>query len=151
MIKMTYDPTLFLGTAAYYSSGRPPYSGDLVPTLVAEARLDGSGRLLDVGCGPGSLSLALANHVEDVIGLLARSRFGASRSLFCAGRDDIVQDVDGVLANYFSTSFAAPHLFGDRRARFEKDVHAALTACSPSGLFWDWPGDTQILLAGKTG
>ena len=274
---MTYDPTLFLGTAAYYTSGRPPYSGDLVPTLVAEARLDGSGRLLDVGCGPGSLSLALANHVEDVIGLdpdremlaegmrqaaqsgvdnihwvqgtaeeistldlgmfrlvtfgqsfhwtdresvvemvydrlelggvltvithahdgrprpegpgyppipheairalierylgpqrragqgvyaiptdphedlLARSRFGASRSLFCAGRDDIVQDVDGVLANYFSTSFAAPHLFGDRRARFEKDVHAALTACSPSGLFWDWPGDTQILLAGKTG
>jgi len=79
---MTYDPTLFLGTAAYYTSGRPPYSGDLVPTLVAEARLDGSGRLLDVGCGPGSLSLALANHVEDVIGLLARSRFGASRSLF---------------------------------------------------------------------
>ena len=45
--------------------------------------------------------------------------FGVPRQLFCPGRPDIIQDIDGVLANYFSTSFAAPHLFGDRRAQFE--------------------------------
>jgi hypothetical protein len=46
-------------------------------------------------------------------------------------------------------SFAAPHLFGDRRAQFEADVRTELAARSPSGLFWDWPGDTEILLARK--
>ena len=51
--------------------------------------------------------------------------------------------------NYFSTSFAAPHLFGERRAQFEADLRAELAARSPSGLFWDWPGDTAILLASK--
>jgi hypothetical protein len=71
------------------------------------------------------------------------------RRIFCAGRSDIVQDIDGVLANYFSASYAAPHLFGDQRARFEADLRAELAAHSPSGLFWDWPGDTEILLARK--
>ncbi len=275
MTAMPYDPTLFQGTAAYYTSGRPPYSRFLVETLISEVGLDGLGRLLDVGCGPGILTLALADHFEEAIGLdpdtemlaegmrraeqngtsnirwiqalaedivglglgrfrlvtfgqsfhwtdrvsvaemiydclepggmlalighthegrprpdgpgyppiphdvirslianylgphrragqgfaslptdrhedvLARTPFGVPRSIFCAGRDDIVQDIDGVLANYFSTSFAAPHLFGEQRESFETDVRAALADCSPSGLFWDCPGDTEIILAGK--
>lgn len=248
-----------------------------MPTLAAEAGLDGTGRLLDIGCGPGILTLALADHVAEAIGLdpdtemlaegarraahagissigwvqaraedlptldlgafqlvtfgqsfhwtdrervaelvyellqpggalalvahevagrpqptgpgyppiphdaigalierylgprrragqgfavppadryedaLARTRFGTPRRMFCAGRPDIVQDIDGVLANYFSTSFAAPHLFGDQRGRFEADLRAELAARSPSGKFWDWPGDTVILLARKPG
>lgn len=274
---MPYDPTLYQGCAAYYVPGRPPYSRALVPTLTTEVGLDGSGRLLDIGCGPGVLALALAEQFEEVIGLdpdaemlaegarraeqrgiknvrwvqalaediaalnlgtfwlvtfgqsfhwtarervaemvydslepggaltlishahadrpqpegpgsppipheaiqaliahylgprrragqgfaslpseryeaaLTRTRFGAPRSLVCTGRDDIVQNIDGVLANYLSTSFAAPHLFSDRLARFEADFRAELSAHSASGLFWDWPGDTQILLAEKLG
>ncbi len=272
---MPYDPTIYQGSAAYYAHGRPPYSRALVPTLTAELGLDGSGRLLDVGCGPGVLAIALANCFAEVSALdpdaamlaegaqravaagianirwvqalaediptlslgrfrlvtfgqsfhwtdrervaeavydmlepggtlaliahvhegrpqpggpgepqiphdvihalidrylgprrragqgfaappadryedaLARTRFGLPRQIFCPGRPDIVQDIDGVLANYFSTSFAAPHLFGDQRAQFEADVRAELAAGSPSGLFWDWPGDTVILLATK--
>jgi SAM-dependent methyltransferase len=272
-----HDPTLFRGTAAYYTHGRPPYSHALVGALAGEVGLDGAGRMLDVGCGPGVLTLALAGYVTEEIGLdpdtemlaegarradragiantrwvraraedipeldlgafklvtfgqsfhwtdrervadsvyeilepggalalighahpgrsrppgpghppiphdairalirhylgpdrragqgvatppvdrhedaLARTRFGPPRRTFCAGRLDIVQDIDGVLANYLSTSFAAPHLFGDRLDDFAADVRAELTTRSPSGLFWDWPGDTEILLARKPG
>jgi SAM-dependent methyltransferase len=80
---------------------------------------------------------------------LTRTRFGAPRSVFAPGLPDIVRDVDGVLAGYLSTSYAAPHLFGDRLDEFEAGVRALLAVRSPSGLFWDWPGDTEILLARK--
>jgi SAM-dependent methyltransferase len=272
-----HDPTLYRGSAAYYAHGRPPYSRALVGTLASEVGLDGAGRLLDVGCGPGVLTLALADYFAEALGLdpdaemlaegarradragvanirwvraraedipaldlgefklvtfgqsfhwtdrgrvaeavyeilepggalalighahadrprppgpgrppiphdtiralirrylgpdrragrggaappaerhgdaLARTRFGPARRIYCAGRPNIVQDIDGVLANYFSTSFAAPHLFGDRLEDFAADVRAELAARSPSGLYWDWPGDTEILLARKPG
>jgi cyclopropane fatty-acyl-phospholipid synthase-like methyltransferase len=50
----SYDPTLYKGSAAYYLRGRPPYSRDVRLTLAEQCGLDGEGRLLDVGCGPGS-------------------------------------------------------------------------------------------------
>jgi SAM-dependent methyltransferase len=80
---------------------------------------------------------------------LARTRFGTCRQLFVPGRPDIVQDVDGVLANYLSMSFAAPHLFGTRLASFEADLRQVLMQHSPSGRFWDWPGDTEIVISNK--
>jgi hypothetical protein len=46
-------------------------------------------------------------------------------------------------------SFAAPHLFGDRLDLFVAEAGQALAESSPSGLFWDWPGDTEIVIAGK--
>ncbi len=272
---MPYDPTIYRGSAAYYARGRPPYSRELVATLTEEAGLDGSGRLLDVGCGPGVLTVELAPSFDEAIGLdpdadmltegarraheagvdnirwveavaeaiptlglgpcklvtfgqsfqwtdrervaeavydllepggslalvvhtvegrpepegpgyppiphdeirklilrylgprrragqgfrndppdryedaLARTRFGRPRVVFARGRPDIVRDVDGVLAGYLSTSFAAPHLFGDRLGEFEADVRALLTERSPSGLFWDWPGDTEVLVSSR--
>lgn len=290
---MAYDPTIFQGTAGYYTRGRPAYSRELVPTLAAELGLNGAGRLLDVGCGPGVLALAFASRFATVVGVdpdremlaegarragqagitnirwvqglaedlaalglgtfrlvtfgqsfhwtdrervaetvydmlepggalalishehaerprptdhgrlplpqihaqlpqqsgpgeppiphepiraliarylgpqrragqgfaslaqerfeetLARTRFGVPRQILCPGRPDILQDIDGVIANYFSMSFAAPHLFGARRDEFEAELRAELAARSPSGLFWDWPGDTGIVLAIK--
>ena len=273
---MPYDPTIYLGSAEYYAMGRPAYSRTLVSTLTREVGLDGSGRLLDVGCGPGILTVELAPKFEEAVGLdpdaamlaegahraaegrvpsirwvrdvaeeipeldlgpfrlvtfgqsfhwtdrdrvseavydllepggalaiignrvegrpqphgpgyppiphaeiraligdylgprrragrgyaswseephadlLARTRFGKPRVVFAPGRADIVQDVDGVLANYFSTSFAAPHLFGDRRQAFEADVRRLCQRRSETGRFWDWPGDTEILLAERS-
>jgi SAM-dependent methyltransferase len=270
---MPYDPSIYRGAAAYYARGRPPYSRELVGTLSREVGLDGTGRLLDVGCGPGILTVELARSFEEAIGLdpdadmlaegarradragvaniqwlqavaedlsildlgrfrlvtlgqslhwtdrdrvaravfallkpggavalvtntvegrpqpvgppyppiphveikalvdqylgprrragqgfrpppgepyaqtLTRAGFADPRVIFAPGRPDIVQDVDGVLANFFSMSFAAPHLFGDNQADFEADVRELLTSRSPSGRFWDWPGDTEILLA----
>ncbi|HEX9439007.1 MAG TPA: methyltransferase domain-containing protein, partial [Roseiflexaceae bacterium] len=69
MTSVLYDPTIYRGSAAYYARGRPPYSRALVTTLAAEVGLDGSSRLLDVGCGPGVLTIAFADHVAEAIGL----------------------------------------------------------------------------------
>jgi hypothetical protein len=46
-----FDPQAFEGTAEYYVVGRPPYSAQLADTVARELSLDGTGQLLDVGCG----------------------------------------------------------------------------------------------------
>jgi len=65
----SYDPTLFEGAAAHYRYGRPPYSPQLEAVLTEELELDGSGRLLDGGCGPGILTVRLAHLFEEAVGL----------------------------------------------------------------------------------
>jgi ubiquinone/menaquinone biosynthesis C-methylase UbiE len=65
----TYDPTIYRGSAAHYLAGRPPYSALLADVVRAELQLDGTGRLLDVGCGPGVLAVHLAGLFEEVIGI----------------------------------------------------------------------------------
>ncbi|MFI6170609.1 class I SAM-dependent methyltransferase [Nocardia sp. NPDC051052] len=64
-----WDSSLYRGSAAYYARGRLPYPTALAEALTVELRLDGSGRLLDVGCGPGSLTLLLAGGFEQAIGI----------------------------------------------------------------------------------
>ena len=272
---MRYDPSFYDGAAVHYRHGRPAYSPRLEALLAEELGLDGSGRLLDVGCGPGILTVRLAHLFEGAVGLdpdpamiaegrqaarerdvanitwvlaraedlpavapgpyrlvtfgqsfywtdevqvaeavydmvetggalalvghqaegrpvppspgpppiphddirelvrrylgptrragqstapvqaltlqdaLASSRFGPSRVIFAPGIPDHVQDIEGVLSNYFSMSYAAPHLFGDRVEEFASDVRELLGERSPEGVFWDWPGDTEVMLARK--
>jgi SAM-dependent methyltransferase len=64
-----WDPTLYAGSAPYYARGRVAYPAVLAGRLAAELGLDGSGRLLDVGCGPGSLTLLLAPFVAQATGI----------------------------------------------------------------------------------
>ncbi|MEV8423129.1 class I SAM-dependent methyltransferase [Streptomyces niveus] len=64
-----WDSTLFRGSAAHYERGRLPYAPGLARTLAAVLGLDGRGRLLDVGCGPGIVTLAMAPYVAEVIGV----------------------------------------------------------------------------------
>ena len=54
-----------------------------------------------------------------------------------------------MLSGYFSMSSSAPHLYGDRVDDFAAEVRELLAARSPDGLFSDWPGDTEIVLARK--
>ena len=270
------DPRAFEGTAEHYAAGRPPYSAELAETLTREIGLDGTGRLLDVGCGPGAVELALAGnfawvaaidpvaemldvaerrcaaagienvrwyegvaeeiptlglrpcraatfgqsfhrvrrhevaeavydllepggsivllshevrgrprppdlglppipdeamhalvveylgeparrHLEEVADdwserfeqSLSKTRFGAPRVVFAPGRDDLVRDVDAVVDNLFSKSFAAPPLFGARREEFEADLRRLLLERSADGHFWEWPGDTELVIATK--
>jgi SAM-dependent methyltransferase len=271
---VTYDPTIYRGAAAHYRMGRPPYSAQLEPFLTRELALDGTGRLLDAGCGPGILTVRLAPLFGETVGLdpdvdmlaagrdaaehaglsnirwvqaraedlphaapgpyrlvtfgqsfhwtdelqvaetvydllepggelallvntvdgrpqpppagvpvphaeitalvhrylgctrragrgaapvrdhrfedvIAQTRFRASHSVFLPGVPDLLRDSESVLAGYFSFSWAAPHLFADRADAFAEEVRALLAARSPDGVFWDWPGDTEIVLARK--
>jgi SAM-dependent methyltransferase len=272
---VTYDATSYLGSAAHYLRGRPPYSSALLDVLARELHLDGTGRLLDVGCGPGVLAVQLAPAFTVVTGLdpdpamldearrhaagsgftnvewiqapaeditrlglrplgvatfgqsfhwtdreavaesvydllepggaivlvthdidarpapdgpgdppiphdeieaiirrylgpvrraghgvcnhppdryedaLARTRFGPSRVVHAPGRTDIIRDIDAVISGYLSMSYAAPHLFGDQLSRFVDDVRALLEAHTRTGRFWDWPGDTAVLISTK--
>ena len=45
------------------------------------------------------------------------------------------RDEDEVVASVFSLSYAAPHLFGADKARFEEDLRALLRRTAPGGRF----------------
>ena len=64
-----WDQSLYAGSAEYYARGRMPYPSGMADALTAELGLDGTGRLLDVGCGPGSLTSLLADRFEQVVGV----------------------------------------------------------------------------------
>jgi SAM-dependent methyltransferase len=270
-----YDPTIYQGAAPHYRRGRPAYSPQLEAVLTEELGLDGSGRLLDAGCGPGILTVRLAHLFEEAIGLdpdpdmlaegrrvaeergvtnirwvqalaeelpgaapgpyrlvsfgqsfhwtdeahvaetvydllepggalalivhavegrhaprspgpppiphgeikalvasylgstrrvgqgiapvrthrfedvLVRTRFGAPDAIFAPGIPDLVRDSESVLSGYFSFATSAPHLFGEHVEDFASEVRALLASRSPENVFWDWPGDTEVILARK--
>ncbi len=272
---MPYDPTIYLGAAAHYRDGRPAYSPQLEAVLAREAGLDGSGRLLDAGCGPGVLTVRLAHLFGQAVGLdpdadmlaegrraageqavtnirwvqglaedlpavapgpyrlvtfgqsfhwtdeqpvaeavydmlepggalalivhtvtgrprppgpgvpaiphaeiralvekylgttrragqgivterthrfedvLVRTRFGVPQQFFVPGIPDLRRDTESVLSGYLSLASSAPHLYGDRLDDFAAEVRALLASRSPEGIFWDWPGDTEVVLARK--
>ncbi|MEU6996122.1 class I SAM-dependent methyltransferase [Streptomyces sp. NPDC046465] len=64
-----WDDTLFAGSAPYYARGRLPYAPGLAGVLAEVLNLDGHGRLIDVGCGPGTLALTLAPLFGEVVGV----------------------------------------------------------------------------------
>jgi len=64
-----YDLTIYEGTAWYYSRYRPKYPPSMVKILREHFRLDGTGRLLDLGCGPGPVAIALAHLFEEVVAM----------------------------------------------------------------------------------
>ena len=64
-----WDETLYRGSAPYYERGRLPYPAGLADGVATVLGLDGRGRLLDVGCGPGIIALRLAHLFEEVVGL----------------------------------------------------------------------------------
>src|SRR5438093_307003 len=63
-----YDRTRFQGNAPYYAR-HVTYPEALFTLLECECALDGHGRLLDLGCGTGQLTVPLAPLVEEAIGV----------------------------------------------------------------------------------
>jgi SAM-dependent methyltransferase len=63
------DLRRFRSTAAYYARFRPGYPQALVDEVAQFCGLDGGGRLMDLGCGPGVLAIAFAQHVAETLGV----------------------------------------------------------------------------------
>jgi hypothetical protein len=121
------------------SPGPPPIPHAEIEALVQSYL--GPGRR--AGRGPAPVR---THRFEDV---LVRTRFGDPEVIFAPGIPDLVRDTQSVVSGYFSFSWAAPHLFGDRADEFAGELRALLRERSPEGVFWDWPGDTEIILARK--
>jgi len=64
-----WDRSLYLGSAAYYARGRLPYAPAYSSQLAERLGQRGQGRLLDVGCGPGVVALAMAPYFAAVVGV----------------------------------------------------------------------------------
>ena len=59
--------TVYAGSADFYARGRLPYPASLGEVLATAV---GSGdRIVDVGCGPGTLTARIAEHFDEVVGV----------------------------------------------------------------------------------
>ncbi len=67
--KWKWDESLYAGSAAHYARGRMAYPSVLIHTIVNACGLNGRQRLLDLGCGPGSLLIPLFAHVREGVGV----------------------------------------------------------------------------------
>jgi len=59
----------FRTAAAHYVAGRPPYSPRLIRRVVELCALTQEHRVMDLGCGPGLLTLAFAPFAREVVGV----------------------------------------------------------------------------------
>ncbi|MBW4690899.1 MAG: class I SAM-dependent methyltransferase [Lyngbya sp. HA4199-MV5] len=68
-ITSTYDPTLFQGAAWYYARYRSRYPQTLFDLLADRFHLDGTGRLLDLGCGAGLVAIPFSSQFTEVVAI----------------------------------------------------------------------------------
>ena len=79
----------FASTIPFYVRYRPRYPASLIGAVAQELGLDGTGRLLDLGCGPGFVAIALAPYVGEVVGVDPEPRMieAAEAEAAAAGRE----------------------------------------------------------------
>lgn len=63
------DKELFKDTAHYYAKYRAGYPPEFFDYVARYFGLNGKGRLLDLGCGTGQLTIPFAKYFDEVIGL----------------------------------------------------------------------------------
>ncbi len=133
----SWDESLFAGTAGYYQQGRLPYAPGLADVLARSLGLDGRGRLLDVGCGPGTVTLRLASLFEAVVGLdpdaemlaqaaQAAARRGVGNAAWVRSR---AEDLPARLGTFRAVTFAASFHWMDR----PRVASAVATMLDPGG------------------
>jgi Methyltransferase domain len=68
-------------------------------------------------------------------GVFRRAGFLPAETVAVPDQRAVERTIDDVVARVFSTSSTAPHLFGDHREDYERDLREILTQASPSGRF----------------
>ena len=113
-----WDPTQFEGSAPFYRQGRLPSAPATGEALATELGLDGTGRLLDVGCGPGVVAALLAPHVGEVVGLdpdpgmlVEAERLGLANARWVQLR---AEDLPAGLGAFHAITFGASFHWMDR-------------------------------------
>jgi len=66
---VSWDPLLFAGAAQHYTRGRLPYAAGMAEAVRSELDPAPGARLLDVGCGPGTVAIQLAGLFGEVVGV----------------------------------------------------------------------------------
>ena len=133
----TWDPLLYAGSAPYYSVGRAAYPAELAAVIADELALDGTGTLVDVGCGPGPLTLLLAPRFRRAIGvdpdpdmLAEAARLAAERGVTnVEWRELRAEDLPAGLAGITAVTFAQSFHWMDR----ERVAAAARSLLAPAG------------------
>lgn len=151
-----WDKSLFAGAAGYYEQGRLPYAPGLADVIARSVPLDGQGRLLDVGCGPGTVTLRLAPLFEAVVGLdpdaemldrasQAAARLGVGNASWVCQR---AEALPAGLGSFRAVTFAASFHWMDRT----RVASAVATMLDPGGAVVqvDAPGYRTDELAAET-
>ena len=100
-----YGEDLFKDTAYYYSLYRPVYPASLIRFLVSKFSLDGTGQMLDLGCGDGRLALRFSDWVEQIVGVdLEHEMIEVAKSLSQETRVPNVEWFIGDIEKYKSES-----------------------------------------------
>src|SRR3954471_4905029 len=117
-----WDRTLFRGSAAYYDQGRLPYAPGYARQLAQLLGQRGEGRLLDVGCGPGTVTLALAPFFSETVGvdpdpdMLVHAARNAQRLAIANARwvEARAEDLPSTLGSFRVVLFAQSFHWTDR-------------------------------------
>jgi SAM-dependent methyltransferase len=144
---------LFAGTADCYRRFRPPYPVEAFDWIVAQHGLDGTGRLLDCGCGTGGVFVGLARWFAHTIAvdpddaMLAMARLTAAECrveaiAFLHGRAEDVPDTGAPLR---MATFGASFHWTDRilvARRLDQFIEpgGAIVILSPASF---WTGRAQ--------
>lgn len=134
---LQWHPSLYAGSARYYAIGRVNYPAVLAEALATALQLDGSGRLLDVGCGPGNFTLLMAPWFEQAIGVdadqdmlaEAERRANESRIANLQWRQLRAEELPADLGRYQVISFAQSFHWMDQATV----AHIALSMLEPGG------------------
>ena len=139
MTRPAFPKDAFAGTAPYYLRYRPAYPASLVEDLLSRAGIREDAKLLDLACGPGRLTFALARSFAAVeaVDLEPETIGAARREAERLGAFNIVWSVGK--AEDFVPSASAFDLItvGDAFHRLDQDrvIRNVLSWLKPRGSF----------------
>lgn len=153
---------LFDGAAPYYARYRRPYPAPVVSHLVDTCGLDGTGRLLDVGCGTGQAFQVLGRYFQEVVAIDVNAemlRYAEVAARTCGLRcfrtlEMRGEDIDANLGSFRTVVFGASFHWMDR-SRVADLVYerlepgGTLVVLSPSGFHngsTNWEQEIQRLI-----